>query len=245
MRVTVLRHSREVASTLALSTEATRRARLPRALEGQARDALDLRHAVGRQVRRALVRALAFRRVLAKVDIADQLADDLEIDHACPAPSRSGRKRTQRLAQPDRPHIRVHAQRAAQAPAAPLPAADPAAANPTSARPPRPAAPRPPSGMRPAFPAGSGCRIVSMAMPPKGSSSRFDAKSKLARAILQNAETPRGNFRANPVARQNREGPRSSGSCHVTGSGAGGHGGVRHIPPALALLAPGAACPRR
>ena len=85
----------------------------PGSLERKSRDALDLRHAVAGQVRSALIRALAFRLVLAEIDIAHQLADNLEIDLRLRAqPQRA--KPAQRLAQLDRPHVRVDAQRLPQ-----------------------------------------------------------------------------------------------------------------------------------
>ncbi len=80
--LTVSRHRMLVSSTLALSTEHSRLLALARRLEPDARDALDLRHAVVHRVEafaspRAL-RAAAAR--LAEVDVAGQLAHDHEVE---------------------------------------------------------------------------------------------------------------------------------------------------------------------
>ena len=71
-RSTTSRHSREVSSTLALSTLVTRAARRR---EGDARDALDLLARVGADVAGAVLRA----GLLAKVDAAGQLAHDEQV----------------------------------------------------------------------------------------------------------------------------------------------------------------------
>ena len=85
----------------------------PRARERKLCDALDFRHAIAGQVRCAFFLALTLGYMLAKIDIADEFADDLEIDLRIGIqPQRA--ERPQRLAKLDRAHVGIHAQRLPQ-----------------------------------------------------------------------------------------------------------------------------------
>ena len=106
-RVTTSRHSREVSSTLALSTDVTR---LRAASKAGARDPLDL----GRVVEALIARGGLAARLLAEVDAAGQLAhheqvgalDDLALERAGVV---------ERLQRPDGPQVGVEAEPLAQA----------------------------------------------------------------------------------------------------------------------------------
>ena len=91
-RVATSRHSRDVSSTLALSTEVTLRRRPMRELAGHAAHALDLGDRVFAGVERGVGRAVA----LTEVDAAGQFADHEDVDTLRASPASAATRRRAR-----------------------------------------------------------------------------------------------------------------------------------------------------